>query len=417
MNKKIALLDANNYYVSCERVFRPDLKNKPVVVLSNNDGCAISRSNEAKDLGIKMGEPYFKFKEVAQKFDVKVFSSNFALYGDISNRVMKLLQNMVPHIEIYSIDEAFLDLTLIPDKEVENFCLKIREEVLRCTGIPTSIGISHTKTLAKVANHYSKKSRGVLALLNQKEIDSFLTRFPITDVWGIGYNYAKYLLSHNIDTALKLKHSPPKWIRQKMGVVGERIVTELNGQISYVLEEESDAKKMITVSRSFKDPKTEYEELESTISAFIERAAEKLRGEGRVTSQVLVFIKTNRFSEYDYYSNSDLIHLNIATNYTPDLLRAGKEGLKKIFRSGFQYKKAGVCLMELIDKNQVQYSLFTHPSHKHEILMQTVDQLNKKYGKRTVSYAAVGQKALTLTSREHLSSRYTTSWDELARVR
>ncbi len=239
MNKKIGLLDCNNFYVSCERVFRPDLKGKPVVVLNNNDWCAIARSNEAKDLGIKMGEPYFKFKDIAQKFDVKIFSSNFALYGDISNRVMKLLQAMVPHVEVYSIDEAFLDLTLISDKEVEDFCLTIREEILRCTGIPTSIGISHTKTLAKVANHYSKKSRGVLALLNQKEIDSFLARFPITDVWGIGYNYAKYLLSHNIDTALKLKHSPPKWIRQKMGVVGERIVTELNGQIAYVTNADS----------------------------------------------------------------------------------------------------------------------------------------------------------------------------------
>ncbi len=417
MNKRIALLDCNNFYVSCERLFRPDLKGKPVVVLSNNDGCAIARSDEAKDLGIKMGEPYFKFKDIAQKFDVKIFSSNFALYGDISNRVMKLLQAMVSHVEVYSIDEAFLDLTLIPDKEVEGFCLKIREEILRCTGIPTSIGISHTKTLAKVANHYSKKSRGVLTLLNPKEIDSFLARFPITDVWGIGYNYAKYLLSHNIDTALKLKHSPPKWIRQKMGVVGERIVTELKGQISYELEEESDAKKMITVSRSFKEPKIEYEEMESTISAFIERAAEKLRGEGRVTSQVLVFIKTNRFLEDEYYSNSHLIHLGIATDYTPELLKAAKEGLKKIFKSGFQYKKAGVCLMELVDKDQVQYSLFIRPSPKHENLMQTIDHLNKKYGKRAVSYAAVGQKALTLTSREHLSSRYTTSWDELAKVR
>lgn len=258
MTRKIALLDCNNFYVSCERVFRPDLKGKPVVVLSNNDGCAIARSNEAKDLGIKMGEPYFKFKDIAQKFDVKLFSSNFTLYGDISNRVMKILQSMVPHVEVYSIDEAFLDLTLIPDKEVEDFCAKLREKVLRCTGIPTSIGISHTKTLAKVANHYSKKGKSVLALLNPKEIDSFLGRFPITDVWGIGYNYAKYLLSHNIDTALKLKQAPPKWIRQKMGVVGERIVTELNSQISYELEEENDAKKMITVSRSFKDPKTEY---------------------------------------------------------------------------------------------------------------------------------------------------------------
>lgn len=417
MNKKIALLDCNNFYVSCERLFRPDLKGKPVVVLSNNDGCAIARSNEAKDLGIKMGEPYFKFKDIAQKFDIKIFSSNFALYGDISNRIMKLLQNMVPHVEVYSIDEAFLDLTLIHDQEVEAFCLGIREEILRYTGIPTSIGVSHTKTLSKVANHYSKKSKGVLALLNPKEIDSFLARFPITDVWGIGYNYAKYLLFHNIDTALKLKHSPPKWIRQKMGVVGERIVTELNGQISYDLEEQSDAKKMITVSRSFKDPKTEYEEIESTISAFIERAGEKLRDEERVTSQVLVFIKTNRFSEDDYYSSSHLIHLSIATDYTPELLKAAKEGLRKIFKSGFQYKKAGVCLMALINKDQVQYSLFTRPSHKHEILMQTVDHLNRKYGKRAISFAAVGQQALALTSREYLSSKYTTSWDELAKVK
>ncbi|OJX12661.1 MAG: hypothetical protein BGO77_06580 [Caedibacter sp. 37-49] len=270
--RKIALIDINNFYVSCERVFRPDLQNKPVVVLSNNDGCAIARSNEAKNLGIKMGEPYFKFKEIAQKFNIAIFSSNYTLYQDFSNRIMALLKSQIPMIEVYSIDEAFLDLTDVPEEGLIPFCQYLKDQVRQYLGTPISIGVSSTKTLAKVANHFAKKSEGVFVLLHEKEINTFLSRLPVSEIWGIGRNHTKYLLAQGINTALKLKEAPPKWIRQKMSVVGERIVTELNGRISYELEEESDSKKMITVSRSFPKDVTSYEELEFAICSFIERA-------------------------------------------------------------------------------------------------------------------------------------------------
>ncbi len=253
--------------------------------------------------------------------------------------------------------------------------------------------------------------------MDEKEINSFLERFPIADLWGIGRNHTKYLLSQGIDTALKLKRAPPKWIRQKMSVVGERIVSELNGHMAHEIEEASASKKMITVSRSFKEPKTENEEIESTISAFIERAAEKLRGEGRVTSQVLVFIKTNRFSEGDYYSNYHLVELEVACNYTPTFITAAKSALSKIYKPYLSYKKAGVCLLELSDPESFQPSFFKSSSSRQEQLMQTLDTLNKRYGKRTVSYGAVKQAAHTITQRQFLSPCYTTHWSDLPKVK
>jgi DNA polymerase V len=417
MMRKIALVDINNFYVSCERVFRPDLWHKPVVVLSNNDGCAIARSNEAKALGIKMGEPYFKFKAIVEKFNIAVFSSNYTLYQDFSTRIMSLLKSQVPHMEVYSIDEAFLDLTDIPEAKLITFCQSLKSQVWNQLGIPISIGVSLTKTLAKVANNYSKKGEGVFILMDEREINSFLERFPISDLWGIGRNHTKYLLSQGIDTALKLKMSPPKWIRQKMSVVGERIVTELNGQIAHELEEDSTSKKMITVSRSFAKDVTSYEELEYAVCAFIEKALEKLRGEQRLASQVGVFIKTNRYGEGAYYSNYHLVELELACNYTPTFITVGKSALSKIYKPYLSYKKAGVCLLELSSSESFQPSLFKSSSPRQEQLMQTLDTLNKRYGKRTVSYGAVKQAAHTITQRQYLSPNYTTEWNDLPKVK
>jgi len=415
--RKIALVDINNFYVSCERVFRPDLQNKPVIVLSNNDGCAIARSNEAKNLGIKMGEPYFKFKEIAQKFDIAIFSSNYTLYQDFSNRIMALLKSQVPMIEVYSIDEAFLDLTHVSEDTLISFCQNLKDQVRQYLGIPISIGVSSTKTLAKVTNHFAKKSEGVFILLNEKEIDTFLSRLPVNEIWGIGRNHTKYLFAQGIDTAFKLKEAPPKWIRQKMSVVGERIVTELNGKISYELEEESDSKKMITVSRSFPKDVTSYEELECAICSFIERAAEKLRDEKMLAQKIGVFIKTNRFGEDSYYSNFQLAPLDVASHYTPTFITAGKKALKAIYKPNLFYKKAGICLLDLCSHKEFQGSFLCQASLKKEQLMLTLDKLNQRYGKRTISYGAINQEATSITQRRFLSPHYTTQWNDIPKVK
>ncbi|OJX10079.1 MAG: hypothetical protein BGO77_03060 [Caedibacter sp. 37-49] len=414
--RKIALVDINNFYVSCERVFRPDLWNKPVVVLSNNDGCAIARSNEAKNLGIKMGEPYFKFKEIAQKFDIAIFSSNYTLYQDFSNRIMALLRSQVAIMEVYSIDEAFLDLTHIPDETLIPFCQHLKKQVRQYLGIPISIGVSLTKTLAKVANHFAKKSEGVFILLDEKEINTFLNRLPVSEIWGIGRNHTKYLLAQGIDTAFKLKQAPPKWVRQKMSVVGERIVTELNGRITYELEEELNSKKMITVSRSFPKDVTSYEELESAICSFIERAMEKLREEKMLAQKVGVFIKTNRFGEGSYYSNFQMATLDVASHYTPSFITAGKKALEDIYKPYLAYKKAGVCLLELSSHEEFQGSFFSSISPKKEQLMLTLDKLNQRYGKKTISYGSVNQSATSITQRQFLSPHYTTNWKDIPKV-
>lgn len=364
-----------------------------------------------------MGEPYFKFKDIAHKFDIAIFSSNYTLYQDFSNRVMALLKSQAPIMEAYSIDEAFLDLTNVPQDQLITFCQHLKEQIRQHLGIPISIGVSLTKTLAKAANHFAKKSQGVFILFNKKEINTFLSRLPVNEIWGIGRNHTKYLLAQGIDTALKLKKAPPKWIRQKMSVVGERIVTELNGKISYELEDESDSKKMITVSRSFPKDVTSYEELKFSICSFIEKAVEKLREEKMLSQKVGVFIKTNRFNEGAYYSNFHLMTLDVASHYTPTFITAGKKALKAIYKPYLAYKKAGVCLLELSSHEEFQGSFFSSISPKKEQLMLTLDKLNQRYGKRTISYGAVNQGATSITQRQFLSPHYTTQWSDLPKVK
>ncbi|MBN9344564.1 MAG: Y-family DNA polymerase [Candidatus Paracaedimonas acanthamoebae] len=364
-----------------------------------------------------MGEPYFKFKEIAQKFDIAIFSSNYTLYQDFSNRIMALLKSQVPIMEVYSIDEAFLDLTDIPQDQLITFCQHLKEQVRQYLGIPISIGVSLTKTLSKVANHFAKKSEGIFILLDEKEINTFLSRLPVNEVWGIGYNHTKYLIAQGIDTALKLKEAPPKWIRQKMSVVGERIVTELNGNISYELEQELNSKKMITVSRSFPKDVTSYEELEFAICSFIEKAVEKLREEKMLAQKLGIFIKTNRFSEGAYYSNFQLMTLDVASHYTPSFITAGKKALKAIYKPSLAYKKAGVCLLDLSSHEEFQGSFFSPVSPKKEQLMLTLDKLNQRYGKRTISYGAINQEATSITQRQFLSPHYTTQWNDIPKVK
>jgi DNA polymerase V len=410
----IGLVDCNNFFVSCERVFRPDLKGKPVVVLSSNDGCAIARSNEAKELGVKMGEPYFKFKDIADKFNLHIFSSNFALYGSMSERVMATLKILNPHVEVYSIDEAFLEIAGL--QNLFSWVQHIKNTVQQWTGIPISVGVSKTKTLAKVANHFSKKRGAPLILEEDSEIDRFLNQLSVDRIWGIGYKSARYLLSQGIDTALKLKKAPLKWIRQKMTVVGERIVAELNGEKVYHLEEHPDSKKSITVSRSFRDALTNKEDLLQAIYAFCEKSGEKLRQEKLKTKGLTVFIKTNRFKRDHYYSNKFYIDLPLSTHYTPDLLRATREGFEKIFRQGLSYKRAGISLYPLTAPENFQHDFFNSPSEKTENLISLIDGINRIYGARTLTYGSIGIKQRWSTMRGNLSPQYTTNWDELLRV-
>jgi DNA polymerase V len=417
MSSLIALADINNFYVSCERVFDLKLRDKPVVVLSNNDGCAISRSNEAKALGIKMGEPYFKFKDIVKRFDVQVLSSNYALYADLSNRVMQILRELAPRIEIYSIDEAFLDLSGLTVEEAERLMDQMKHIIGKWVGLPVSIGASKTKTLAKVANHYAKKSGKNLIIGDTLDIDSCLKRLPVEDVWGIGRNHSRNLKSIGILTAYDLKRAPLKWVRQYMTVVGEKLVTELNGTCAHFLEEEIPDKKMITVSRSFSKPIQKQENLQSIIRGYIERAAEKMRQQNQVARGVLAFVKSNRFDKSSYYSNGYLTYLPIASSYTPDLIKAAHRSLDHIYKQGIDYKKAGICLMELSKVERCQFSLFEQQDPRHTRLIESVDFLNKIHGVRSVRFGSTLATPQGTTSRERLSPAYVSDWDQLMKVR
>lgn len=417
MSSLIALADINNFYVSCERLFDPKLRDKPVVVLSNNDGCAISRSNEAKTLGIKMGEPYFKFKEIVERFNVQVLSSNYALYADLSNRVMQILRSLTPRIEIYSIDEAFLDLSGLTPGDAQKLMDEIKDTIATWVGLPVSIGASKTKTLAKVANHYAKKIGQNLIFWRNQDIDSCLRRLPVEDVWGIGRNHSRNLKALGIQTAYDLKRAPLKWARQHMTVVGEKLVTELNGTCVHYLEEEMPDNKMITVSRSYLKPVQEKETLQNIIRGYIERAAEKMRQQGQVARGVLVFVKSNRFDKASYYSNCYLTHLPIASSYTPALIKAAHKSLDQIYKQGIDYKKAGVCLMELSKGESFQFSLFDQQDPRHTRLMESVDFLNRVYGARSVRFGSTRSTHQDSTSRERLSPAYVSDWDQLMRVR
>ena len=305
--KKIALVDCNSFYVSCERLFNPKIQNKPVVVLSNNDGCVISRSNEAKALGIRMGEPYFKVKELIKRNNVHIFSSNYALYGDLSRRVMKVLKTFSTNVEIYSIDEAFIDLSFLKEEDVENYGKEIRKKVLKWTGIPTSVGISTTKTLSKVANHIAKKERTGVMYLN-KNIDERLKNFPIQDVWGVGRQLSKLYIKNGIENAYQLKSISNTWVKKSTNVLGSRTEMELRGVTCIVLELNEEKRKNCCVSRSFGKRITDLQKLEEAVSTYCLNAAEKIRGDDQICRGLTVFIRTSPFNKNrKYYSNSQTI--------------------------------------------------------------------------------------------------------------
>ena len=403
--KKIALVDCNSFYVSCETLFNPKLRNKPVVVLSNNDGCIISRSNEAKALGIKMGEPYFKEKDVIVKNNVQVFSSNYSLYGDISRRVMRTLKRFNSNIEIYSIDEAFLDLSNFSDDEIEGVGHEIRSVVLKWTGIPTSIGIAKTKTLSKVANHIAKKKQsGIVSLIGIENIDPILEKVEINDVWGVGKQLTKFYQQNGIYNAKQLKNKSNTWVKKSSNVLSSRTAMELRGISCIDLETTNSKRKSCVVSRSFGKRVEHFQELKEAIVGYALNASEKIRSESLVTKSITVFVRTSPFqSRYGFYSNSKTIDFPIATNNSIEIVKAALNALENIFKNGYRYQKAGVMLSHLSESNNNKNLFSSEKDEKIKNLMKSIDNTNYRYGRSTLSLASAGVHKKWNSKRQHYS--------------
>jgi len=417
-----ALVDCNNFYASCERVFAPKLKNCPVIILSNNDGCAVAMSNEAKALGIKLGTPYYQVRELAEKNNAAVFSSNYELYGDMSNRVMNTLIEFSPLIEFYSIDEAFLRLEGFTCN-LEEYAEVIRKTVFRKTGIPVSVGVAPTKTLAKIANRYAKKNGcGSLNLVGMDEtyIDNILEKTFIEDVWGIGRRKGMKLVHYGIKNALQLKNIDDSWGKKQLGgLPGLRVIWELRGMDAVDLEEVPPDKQQILSSRSFGNYITEFKDMEEAIASYAIRSAEKLRKQNGYAQMVHIYIATNRFNEnHPQYRMWYNVALKEPTNYTPDIINAALKGLRDIFKENYFYKKAGVMLSEIITKEESETRLFVGEDlEKKSDLMGVIDNLNKKFGKNTMSYGISGENKNWNMKREFLSPRSTTRWDEIPNIK
>jgi len=417
--KKIALVDCNSFYVSCERLFNPKIRKKPVVVLSNNDGCIISRSNEAKALGIKMGEPYFKEKDIIVKNDVQVFSSNYALYGDLSRRVMRTLKRFNCDMEIYSIDEAFLDLSNYPDNEIEDVGKEIRNVVLQWTGIPTSIGIAETKTLSKVANHIAKKKQsGLVSLIGVENIDPILEKVEINDVWGVGKQLTKFYHNNGIYNAKQLKNKSNTWIKKNSNVLSSRTAMELRGIPCIDLEKINTKRKSCVVSRSFGKRAESFQELKEAIAGYSLNASEKIRSESLVAKSITVFIRTSSFqNRYGFYSNSKTIDLPIATNNSIEIVKTAVSGLETIFKNGYRYQKAGVMLSHLSDSNNGKNLFSSERDEKINSLMKSIDNTNYRYGRSTLSLASAGIHKKWNSKRQHYSKIDTADFYSLPTIK
>ena len=390
--KKIALVDCNSFYVSCERLFNPKIRKKPVVVLSNNDGCIVSRSNEAKALGIKMGEPYFKAKNIIIKNNVQVFSSNYSLYGDLSRRVMRTLKRFNSEMEVYSIDEAFLDLSNFPDNEIEGVGKEIRSIVLKWTGIPTSIGIAKTKTLSKVANHIAKKKQsGVVSLIEVENIDPILEKVEVNDIWGVGKQLTKFYHKNGIYNAKQLKNKSNTWIKKSSNVLSSRTAMELKGISCIGLEKTSAKRKSCVVSRSFGQRIEDFQELKEAVASYSLNASEKIRSEALVAKSITIFIRTSPFqSRYGFYSNSKTIDFPMATNNSIEIVKAALSGLETIFKTGYSYQKAGVLLSHLSNSSNGKNLFSSIQDEKINTLMKSIDNTNYRYGRSTLSLASAG---------------------------
>jgi len=415
----IALADCNNFYASCERVFRPDLYNKPVLVLSNNDGCVIARSNETKALGIKMGVPAFKIKDIINNNNVNVFSSNFTLYGDMSNRVMSIYAAECNAIEIYSIDEAFINMSGIAN--LEEKAVSIRNKVKTWTGIPVSIGVSKTKTLAKIANHIAKKYKknGVFLLDGDALTKRALKFFPVEDIWGIGRQLSRFLHQRNIKSAWQLANCNDKWIRRHLTITGLKLVKELRGEICHPVGVAHPPKKNICTSRSFGIEVSNIDSLKESISSFAANCARKLRDQNTVCKKVSVFIKTNSFKpNTKQYQGYQVLELPTSTSDTIEISNLALRGLKNIYRSGHVYKKAGVIVHDIGKIDQIQLNMFDRVDRsKRGNLMTSYDAINSRMGRDTVRLAVQGFDRKWKMKQERLSPCYTTRMTELLEVK
>ena len=416
--KKIALIDCNSFYVSCERLFNPKIRRLPVVVLSNNDGCIISRSNEAKALGIKMGEPYFKARNIIIKNNVQVFSSNYSLYGDISRRVMRTLKRFNSKIEVYSIDEAFLDLSNFSDKDVKDVGKEIRNTVLQWTGIPTSIGIAETKTLSKVANHIAKKQKsGVVSLVNIKDLDPILEKVEVRDIWGVGKQLSKFYIKNGIYNAKQLKNASNTWIKKTKNVLSSRTAMELRGVPCIEIETKQAKRKSCCVSRSFGKKVEKLRELKESVTSYCLNAAEKIRSESLVSKSITVFIRTSPFQNKGiFYSNSKTIDFPIATNNSIEIVKNALTGLDLIYKDGFKYQKAGIILSGLSDSEKGNSLFKSTKDERIKNLMQSIDNTNYRYGRSTISLASAGINKKWSMRRQYSSKIDTADFYSLPKI-
>jgi len=416
-----ALVDCNNFFVSCERVFDSTLEGKPVIVLSNNDGCAIARSNEAKALGIKMGANFFEIEDLVKQHNVQVFSTNFVLYADFSMRVKGLLSDFCPEVEDYSIDENFLCFNGFQNFNLKEHCEKIAKTVKQGTGIPVSIGIAPTKTLSKVANKFAKKYpayKNVCMIDTDEKRIKALKGFEIGDVWGIGWQHTKRLTAMGVKTAFDFTQLPKSWVRKHMTVVGERTWSELHGVPCIAMETSPPPKQTIMVSRSFGKMIEDETIIGEAVSTYTAMAAAKLRKQKSCAAQMLVFIDTNPYrSDLAQYSQHIVIQLHVATNSTQELIHYALDGLKKIYRPKHLYKKAGVMMMDICSENAVQGSLFDKVDRsKHKSLMTVLDNVNDRYGRNTLKIACMGDGKAWKIKQERLSPCYTTRISDFPKV-
>ena len=425
-NRAIALVDVNNFYVSCERVFNPKLRHRPVVVLSNNDGCIISRSTEAKSLGIPMGAPWFKVRKFAEQEGVIAYSSNYALYADMSNRVMSILQRFSPTQEVYSIDESFLDFSAFTRRDLTAYAQQLRQTVLQSTGLPVCVGIGSSKTLAKLANHCAKRDTEMNGVCNfnkmtYTEVDSLLREMSVGSVWGIGRGLVGKMTDLGIDTAYDLKYSDAATMRQKFNVVIEKTVRELNGTTCLEIEQIRGPQQQILSTRSFGHPVRDLQSLEEAVTLYTTRAGEKLRHRQLYAGSIYVYIRTSPFRDPSrQYDNGFRLPLHTHTNNTLHLVQAALIALRKIYRPGYDYSKAGVSLGELVTAQAQQQDMFQTDKgqEKSERLMHALDTINRKMGRATLKLASEGlQPNQAWRMKQELRSPgYTTCWDDLLKV-
>ena len=417
-----ALIDCNHFYVSCERAFRPELEKKPVGILSNNDGCIVALSPELKALGVERGVPYFRIRHLQKKHRITIFSSNYALYGDMSYRVMYLLSRFSPEVEIYSIDEAFLSITDLNITDLKVYGHKIRNTIRQCTGIPISVGIAPTKTLTKIANKIAKREKGeqgVYVLTDPAIRDELLRKTPVEDIWGIGYRYTKMLHKNGINNAWELTQQSNDWIRGKMTVVGLRTVEELRGNSCLDLELISEPKKGIISSRSFGQPVTKLDDLHEAAASYCLNAVAKLRSQNSLARRILLFLTTNPFKDEPQYANYREMKLSGYSAYPPDFIKIAGKILDDIYRDGYRYKKVGVMLTDIIKEEDAPIDLFetAYPEDRRAQIMHCMDRINRKWGPSSITFAGAGISQEWQMRRELLSPRYTTSWQELLRVK